>query len=140
MIKNGTLDKGTPLIWNDCRCVWLMIVALSIVAACQLANQFYQKHEMANMRTLVLTNQYPSWRLKLPAVTFCHSDVAVNHRLTAFLATRKHMYVLIHRVVKTKVLNNRTNYSNENNDHFFKYWLFYFSLIKFQALSFRHRR
>ncbi|XP_043273651.1 sodium channel protein Nach-like [Venturia canescens] len=73
------------------RCLWLLIVALSIIAASQLAKEFYEKHESANMRTLVITNQYPSWQLGLPAITFCHSDVAAKHRLVSSAFTKKHI-------------------------------------------------
>lgn len=64
---------------------------LSIVAATSLAEQFYERHKSGNMRTLVVTNQYPSWLVELPAMTFCHPSLVAMQRVNQYLDTHKNM-------------------------------------------------
>lgn len=57
----------------------------SIVAAGELANKFYERHESANMRTTVVTNQYPSLKVAFPAVTLCQGNLVSIQRLSLYL-------------------------------------------------------
>ena len=73
------------------RLLWLIVVVISLVSAGELANKFYERHESANMRTTVVTNQFPSLKLAIPAVTFCQGNLVSVERLQPFLDMRKRL-------------------------------------------------
>ncbi|XP_074103568.1 sodium channel protein Nach-like [Cotesia typhae] len=66
---------------------WTLVIILSVISATQLAQKFYIRHKAANMRTLVISNQYPSWYFSFPAITYCHSTIASLHRIEEALTT-----------------------------------------------------
>ncbi|XP_063978472.1 sodium channel protein Nach-like isoform X2 [Diachasmimorpha longicaudata] len=68
------------------RVLWLFLIILSVMAAGVLAQKFYYRHKQANMRTLVVSNQYPTWKIPLPAITICHPTVASTSRLNKYIS------------------------------------------------------
>ncbi|XP_015118201.1 sodium channel protein Nach [Diachasma alloeum] len=68
------------------RIFWLFLIILSVIAAGALAQKFYYRHKQANMRTLVISNQYPAWKIPLPAITICHPTVASANRLNKYMS------------------------------------------------------
>ncbi|KAL7305476.1 hypothetical protein TKK_0002213 [Trichogramma kaykai] len=63
--------------------LWLTVVVISLVASSELANKFYKRHESANMRTTVVSNQFPSLRIAIPAFTICQGYLVSAERLEA---------------------------------------------------------
>ncbi|XP_015118192.1 sodium channel protein Nach [Diachasma alloeum] len=66
------------------RIFWLFVIIVSVIAAGVLAQKFHQRHKQATMRTLVVSSQFPAWRIPIPAVTICHPNVASAHRLQQY--------------------------------------------------------
>ncbi|XP_016838599.1 sodium channel protein Nach-like isoform X2 [Nasonia vitripennis] len=75
------------------RLLWLIVVIISLVCSGQLANQFYERHKSANRRTTVVTNQFPSLKLAIPAVTLCQGHLVSAERLRPFLTMQKRLYL-----------------------------------------------
>ncbi|KAJ8669605.1 hypothetical protein QAD02_000864 [Eretmocerus hayati] len=75
------------------RFIWLLVVGLSVVCATLLANKFYMKHKLASMRTTIVSNQYPSAKLAIPAVTLCEGNLVSRERLALFLNGKKRLYI-----------------------------------------------
>ncbi|XP_011305624.1 sodium channel protein Nach-like isoform X2 [Fopius arisanus] len=83
-IKYTSRSKSIPE-----RILWAFLIILSVIAAGILAQKFYYRHKQGNMRTLVISNQYPSWKIPLPAVTICQSTVASADRLNKYMRESK---------------------------------------------------
>ncbi|XP_063978470.1 sodium channel protein Nach-like [Diachasmimorpha longicaudata] len=66
------------------RIFWLLVIAGSVISAGVLAQKFYLRHKQATMRTLVISSQYPAWKIPLPALTICHPNVASRYRLQQY--------------------------------------------------------
>ncbi|XP_011305739.1 sodium channel protein Nach-like [Fopius arisanus] len=66
------------------RAVWLLLVVLSMISAGMLAQKFYHRHKEATMRTLIVTNHYPSHKIPLPAVTICHPTIVSTRKLEQY--------------------------------------------------------
>ncbi|KAF7995235.1 hypothetical protein HCN44_004707 [Aphidius gifuensis] len=71
------------------RIFWIFVLVVSILSAVLLANQFYTRHQEANMRTLVIDNQYPAWKIPIPAITICHPNIVSRSRVQDFLSSNK---------------------------------------------------
>ncbi|XP_066596816.1 sodium channel protein Nach-like [Prorops nasuta] len=75
------------------RFLWLVVMILSLSAAGILAHKFYDKHRSASMSTLVISDQFPTEKLLLPAVTLCHGSIAVVQKVLAFFNSQKRIYI-----------------------------------------------
>ncbi|XP_015595153.1 sodium channel protein Nach [Cephus cinctus] len=67
------------------RVLWLLVVIVSIVCAGILASKFYERHQTASIKTLIANDQYPLWKLPLPAVTFCHGRLVTMEKVKSLI-------------------------------------------------------
>ncbi|XP_023248582.1 sodium channel protein Nach-like [Copidosoma floridanum] len=70
---------------------WLIVVLISFALAVGLSGKFYDRHESANMRTTVVTSQYPSLKLPVPSITICQGNLVDNRRLEPFINREKRL-------------------------------------------------
>ncbi|XP_014470576.1 PREDICTED: sodium channel protein Nach-like [Dinoponera quadriceps] len=75
------------------RSVWVIILLVSFLAAGRMASLFYERHQSASMSTLVISTQYSTSMLELPAITLCHGGIAMTHKVVPYLTSQKRIYM-----------------------------------------------
>lgn len=69
----------------------MIILLLLLGFATVLANYFYKRHQSIRVKTVIMDAQYPTAMMELPALTLCHSSLAMRHKLLAYLTSPKRM-------------------------------------------------
>ncbi|KAI4498236.1 hypothetical protein M0802_006722 [Mischocyttarus mexicanus] len=82
-IKHTTRTKSISV-----RILWIIIVILSFLASAKLAMLFYNRHQLANMSTLIINPQIPTSIIPLPAVTICHGNIAAIQNVLNYLSSQ----------------------------------------------------
>nr|XP_012228652.1 PREDICTED: uncharacterized protein LOC105675804 [Linepithema humile] len=73
------------------RFIWMIILLLSFFAAGRLTCLLYYRHQIGSINTFVITTQYSTSMLELPALTLCHGGIAMAHKMNPFLTSQKRM-------------------------------------------------
>nr|XP_050857735.1 sodium channel protein Nach-like [Vespula vulgaris] len=87
-MKHTTRAKSISI-----RILWIIIITLSFLTAAKLAMLFYNRHQLANMSTLIISSQFPTKIIPLPAVTLCHGNIAAIQKVLSYLTSRERIYI-----------------------------------------------
>ncbi|KAK2582759.1 hypothetical protein KPH14_005026 [Odynerus spinipes] len=75
------------------RILWVIIITSSFCAAGKLAFLFYNRHQSASMSTLIVSPQFPTKMIPLPAVTLCHGSIAAIQKVLPYLTSQERIYI-----------------------------------------------
>ncbi|XP_067215547.1 sodium channel protein Nach-like [Linepithema humile] len=75
------------------RFIWMIILLLSFFAAGRLTCLLYYRHQIGSINTFVITTQYSTSMLELPALTLCHGGIAMAHKMNPFLTSQKRIFM-----------------------------------------------